>query len=750
MKPLARLALGIPIMMVAIGCSELAETAAPPYVGDQPTEAQAANGSVGSSSTTGTDVSDRVTTVPSAATVIWRSVQFANNLDGCSVYGVGSQYGGKIDTGSPGTYKIPGTNIDVTLVSLGLVNGVQTYQISIAPGYVMTDIFLKHSMDNNEWFQFTPAVTFASGIFTAQQGLSHFSVCANDAALPLTFDHQVAANYDRTVDWELTKTVMPATHQGMPGDTFQSIWSVAATKSALEDNERVDGTLTVGNPNGFSVPVSLQVSLNGTAVSVVCPGTGNNTGTVPASGSLVCAYSATPADRSATLSTGILISGNPLIPGDTVSVPVAWQENLSGFESGTLADPRVAFSQSISASRVLDIPEQFVCPSDPGSYTNGFLQFTETNVVTLNGGINLADTAKVDIICQRPDPLTFDHQVTASYDRTVDWELTKTVAPATHEGMAGDTFESTWTVAATKSALEDNEQVDGTLTIGNSNLFGVPVSLQVSLNGTAVSVVCPGTGNNTGTVPAAGSLVCTYSATPTDRSATQSTGILISGNPLIPGDTMVVPLSWEENLSGFESGTLEDPRVAFSQSISASRLLDIPEQFVCPSDPGSYTNGFLQFTETNVVTLNGGINLADTAKVDIICRMAIPTRSETAWAANGNLPGSLRYTERGNWATYLTYASAPKTVTLFAGQTQAAGTVSLSAPSGGMVTITINLNAGWTLDPNDVIHIQDYESPPSGNPAPGRFAHKFAPGATIRVPVNNFYGIHMVVRTSNP
>jgi hypothetical protein len=527
---LAKLALGIPIVMVAIGCSERAETAAPAYFAEESVGAQATDNGASTTSTNGTDVSDRVTTVPSSATVIWRSVRFANNLDGCSVYDVGSQYAGKIDSGSPGTYKIPGTDIDVTLVSLGLVNGVQTYQISIEPGYVMTDIFLKHAQDFNEWFHFTPGVTFASGIFTAQQGLSHFSVCANDAWVPLTFDHQVAALYDRTVDWELTKTVAPATHEGMPGDTFESLWTVVATKTVDEGHERVNGVLTVGNPNAYAVPVSFQVTLNGTAVSVICPGTNNNTGSVAAGGSLVC----------------------------------------------------------------------------------------------------------------------------------------------------------------------------------------------------------------------------TYEANPSDRSDTMSTGILISGNPLIPGDTIVVPFTWEENMTGFETGTLEDPRVAFSQSVSTSRTLDIPEQFVCPTDPGSYTDGFLSFTETNVVTLNGGINLADTAAVDIICQMPPPARSETAWAANGTVPGSLRYTPRGNWATYLAYASAPKTVTLFAGQNQPAGTVSLSAPSGGMVTITISLNPGWSFNPGDVIHIQDYESPPSGNPAPGRFAYKFAPGETITVPVNNFYGIHMVVWTTEP
>jgi hypothetical protein len=749
MKSLAKLALGIPIAILAVGCSERVETAAPPYTVEEGLEARPTNGGVIAQAMSWTDVSDRVTTIPASATVLWRSVQFANNLDGCSVYGVGSQYAGKIDTGSPGTYKIPGTDIDVTLVSLGLINGVQTYQISIQPGYVMTDIFLKHARDFNEWFQFTPGVSFASGIFTAQAGLSHFSVCANDAALPLTFDHQVEASYDRTIEWELSKTVEPALHEGMPGDTFESTWNVIATKFAEEGNEQVIGSLIVGNPNAFAVPVTLAVTLNGTSVPVICPGTGNNTGSVPAMGSLVCSYDVAPPNRSASMATGILTPGNPMIPGDTVTVPFMWQENLNGFEAGSLEDPRVAFSESVSASRTLSIPETFACPTDPGSYTDGFLSFTETNVVTLNGGIMLTDTATVDIICNYPDPLTFEHLVEASYDRTVDWELSKTVEPALHEGMPGDLFQSTWSVVATKFAEEGNEYVSGTLLIGNSNAFAVPISLEVTLNGTPISVVCPGTGNNTGEVPALGSLACTYEATPADRSATSSTGILISGNPLIPGDTAVAGLLWQENLNGFESGSLEDPRVAFSESVSASRTVAIPETFACPTDPGSYIDGFLSFTETNVVTLNGGIMLTDTATVDIICRMP-PGDSETAWAANGNEPGSLRYTDQGNWATYLTYGGAPKTVTLFAGQTQAAGTVTLSAPSGGLVTITITLNPGWSFYAEDTIHIQDYATAPSGNPAPGQFMYKFAPGEPIQVPVNNFYGIHVVVQNNNP
>jgi hypothetical protein len=118
---------------------------------------------------------------------------------------------------------------------------------------------------------------------------------------------------------------------------------------------------------------------------------------------------------------------------------------------------------------------------------------------------------------------------------------------------------------------------------------------------------------------------------------------------------------------------------------------------------------------------------------------------ETAWGAG------TRYVSRGNWATYTSYSGVAKTVTLFAGQTLNAGTVHFSAPSGGQVTITITLNAGWRFDPDtdESVKIQDYASPPPAvNPSPGLFAWKGDAESSpfsITVPQNNYYGVHVDV-----
>jgi hypothetical protein len=115
-------------------------------------------------------------------------------------------------------------------------------------------------------------------------------------------------------------------------------------------------------------------------------------------------------------------------------------------------------------------------------------------------------------------------------------------------------------------------------------------------------------------------------------------------------------------------------------------------------------------------------------------------KGETAFAAGD------RFTQRGNWATFTPYVP-DATVPLYAGQNHEAGTVHLSEPADGMVTITIELDEDWYFaDVSENVKIQDYSGPPSDNPAPGLFDWKFkATGKTFieAVPENNYYGMHV-------
>ncbi len=117
---------------------------------------------------------------------------------------------------------------------------------------------------------------------------------------------------------------------------------------------------------------------------------------------------------------------------------------------------------------------------------------------------------------------------------------------------------------------------------------------------------------------------------------------------------------------------------------------------------------------------------------------------ETAWA-DGE-----RYENQGSWATYTPYV-AGSTVTLYAGQTLEAGTVSFSGLDvDGTITITITLANGWSFQPvSENLKIQDYAFAPSGNPGIGNFDYKFTANTAVYeavVPANNFYGVHLDVQ----
>ncbi len=134
------------------------------------------------------------------------------------------------------------------------------------------------------------------------------------------------------------------------------------------------------------------------------------------------------------------------------------------------------------------------------------------------------------------------------------------------------------------------------------------------------------------------------------------------------------------------------------------------------------------------------------------CSVLEICQTESAWSEG------TRYVTRGNWATYTPYNGTAKSVTLWAGQTFNAGTVSFSAVSGGMVTITISFASGWGLNPTDEqgdpilegVKIQGYTAtPPANNPAPGLFTTYKGNNLTVSVPQYAFYGVHVDVAYSS-
>jgi hypothetical protein len=439
-----------------------------------------------------------------------------------------------------------------------------------------------------------------------------------------------------------------------------------------------------------------------------------------------------------------------------------WDEKIDPFpEDGATIErdePIVAICLKPGNLEFLFTEDGSVSPVPGCTYTVSGLGTTTVVVTRTGSGEGCPGYSHVEIWfgeVETFEDLVVEKTAEGSYDRTVTWELEKTVDPESHSGAPGDEFSSDWLVEVTKSELLDNYKVIGTITIYNPNDIDVDFAIDDVLDdGTVATVTCPDTDDNTGTVPAAsggvsGEITCDYEALPTDDSATKNTATVTPDHEDIGANVAEADVTFIENLIGDDEVLLEDDEGPLSETLEDSDSFTYPGDFACPTDLSLYTDGLFEYSVTNVATLTGdNTYLEDDATVTVTC--VIPV-TETAWAANGTTPLELRYTPRGNWATYVEY-EADKTVNFYAGQTILVGTVHFSAVVDDEVTITIDLNGyGWEFAPGSVVAIQGYETAPSGNPEPGLFEHKFPASGTFfqaTVPAANFYGVHAVVQES--
>jgi len=160
----------------------------------------------------------------------------------------------------------------------------------------------------------------------------------------------------------------------------------------------------------------------------------------------------------------VTTAGNPPQSDDD---PIEWSENLYGYDSGDLTDPRFTYENNISGDTTVTFDETFTCSTDPDDYTDGSYTETFTNWAYLDGNIDLSASEEVGLTCNL-QPLVPTKTAAGEWDRTVTWTLTKSVDDDSHSGYAGDLFGSTWTVVADKTDSGPyNFVVEGTISVYN-------------------------------------------------------------------------------------------------------------------------------------------------------------------------------------------------------------------------------------------------------------------------------------------
>ena len=395
--------------------------------------------------------------------------------------------------------------------------------------------------------------------------------------------------------------------------------------------------------------------------------------------------------------------------------------------------------------------------------------------------------------CWNDEPFTpdgavdLDKDATASFDVDVDWDLDKKVrqrgrgfnnSDFTDDlelfGEPGDRFLLVWRLMATRTdGAPYNHTVSGEITVSNSStntVVTVDLADELSKEGVKVGDATVDCGDGTASVAVAAGKEETCSYTATEAVAKKLPDLnTVSGTATATDpegfedhfqiEDATADVMFTTNFIGETSPVLADPEFGFRETITATTNTGTTDErfrdvWVCPPERSAEydEDGIYVKTLTNTATLNGeGLTLEDSAKVTLTCYDDV-FEGETAWAANGDKSGELRYNQRGgNWATFVEYSDEGKTTTLFAGQTINVGSVTFSVPVDEMVTITVLLSGDWEFeDVAENLKVQDYADAPSGNPAPGRFDHKkdcdaASKTCSIVVPENDYYGVHVNV-----
>jgi hypothetical protein len=525
----------------------------------------------------------------------------------------------------------------------------------------------------NEYGNYSDSALYPSRTWEDNDGFEEWGIVLRPV---VEAEKTAAGSYDRTITWELTKSVSPEAHSGFIGDSFQSTWEVVATKSVDEGNYAASGTITIYNPTGCgdeTCPVPEDVPAEILSVDDVIDQAGLETNasvdcgvtfpyTLGGEETLECTYTASPPNADDGLNTATITVAVPeKIGGGTDTyeafADLAFTMNVIGDESVTVDDDRDTegqFPANISDSTTFDYDETFYCSTDQGDYTDGVDSDNYPNTATATGdNTNLSDDADVDVTCYIWD---VSKTANGSYQDQYKWDITKTVDPESQSGFAGDTLEWEWSITWSSSFdKEINHSVSGVITVDNpaDQALTVDVSDELS-GGFAATVTCnDGDGGTDLTIAANSSGTCDYSAAPSEQLA-QNTATA-TRNDVSVSDTV--------NVNWTKSGD-----VGLDAEISDSNNVEIPvdsaqpfeytESADCSTDAGAYGengsySGFADNTAT--ITWTGGSD-SDSAHTDYTCYI---------WDVSKTANGS--YQDRYGWQ--ITKTVDPESQTGYPGET---------------------------------------------------------------------------------
>jgi hypothetical protein len=420
---------------------------------------------------------------------------------------LGYDFGFKVDPPNAGTYNIGGFNT-VTVTTDGVY-----FDWSSTLG--MDAVIAKGGPNANVYTYDPPAESFGdTGLHSPINpnngqpfGLSHIEFCFD---YELSISKTANPTFTRTFNWTIDKSVTPDTLNMFTGDSGTVQYTVAVVKTRYTDSDwAVNGTITIQN----NTPLAATIS----GVSDQISGDGSPTPncgvtfpyTLPSGGTLTCSYNSSLPDGSNRTNTAAVTTSG-MVDGGTATAAIAFGSPTTVVNGTINVDDTNGVSWVFNDSGSVSYTRTFTCDADEGSHNN-------TATIRETGQ---SDSASVTVNCYA---LTVTKNASTSLTRTWNWTIDKSADADTLLLSDGQLYQVNYQVTVNTISTDSNHAVSGTISVNN------PAPIDATLNGVS-DVVSSNIAANVDcgvtfpyTLPAGGTLNCSYSASlpdSTDRTNT--------------------------------------------------------------------------------------------------------------------------------------------------------------------------------------------------------------------------------------
>src|SRR5574340_191188 len=324
------------------------------------------------------------------------------------------------------------------------------------------------------------------------------------------------AFYSRYFQWKISKSVPPSQWDLFTGESGTSEYTVVLDKTGYYENDwQVKGTITITNPHPDRAAELTKVVDNAGGITGVvdCPSM-----VVPKGGSLVCTYDTGKQDAKDANPFGALntatatqqlydfdVNGTGTKDGTkdysgTAAIDFSKATVKLVDDQATVSDTFAGDLGTFSDDKTFTYSRTFTCDADKGKHDNT-ASFT-TDDTPLTG----SDDASILVNCFN---LSVSKTADEFYTRYYKWTIDKVVDnPGPITVPPGGEVTLNYSVKVDVLSWLDNDwQVTGSITINNTHPSRAADLTKVvdDAGGIVGAVTCPSL-----TVPAGGSLVCTY------------------------------------------------------------------------------------------------------------------------------------------------------------------------------------------------------------------------------------------------